>query len=52
MDCQSLTDCRAINREEKHYGPDAYAFNPDRFFNERGELNDDDRILAYGFGRR
>ncbi|PPQ68463.1 hypothetical protein CVT24_005560 [Panaeolus cyanescens] len=42
----------AINRDEEKYGPDSYAFNPDRFFDKDGKLNDDDRILAYGFGRR
>ncbi|PPQ72452.1 hypothetical protein CVT24_003118 [Panaeolus cyanescens] len=42
----------AINRDEKHYGPDAYEFNPDRFLDANGNLNDNDRILAYGFGRR
>ncbi|CAA7263090.1 unnamed protein product [Cyclocybe aegerita] len=27
-------------------------FMPERFFKDNGELDDDDRILAYGFGRR
>ncbi|KAF7346388.1 O-methylsterigmatocystin oxidoreductase [Mycena sanguinolenta] len=27
-------------------------FNPDRFFTADGKLNDDDTILAFGFGRR
>ncbi|PPQ86494.1 hypothetical protein CVT25_008276 [Psilocybe cyanescens] len=31
--------------------PDAFSFKPDRFFNEGGVLNDDNRVLAYGFGR-
>lgn len=43
---------RAMNRDEKRYGPDSHEFNPDRFFDEHGNLNDDDRVLAYGFGRR
>ena len=28
------------------------AFKPERFFDKNGNLNDDDKILAYGFGRR
>ncbi|KAJ3511033.1 hypothetical protein NLJ89_g4329 [Agrocybe chaxingu] len=41
----------AMTHDETIYR-DANAFNPERFFDERGELNDDDQILAYGFGRR
>jgi len=37
------------------HNPDKYSnpndFYPERFFNE-GKLNDDDEVLAYGFGRR
>jgi len=37
------------------YNPDKY-WNPDDFYREmvfrEGKLNDDDEILAYGFGRR
>jgi len=29
-----------------------FAFKPERFFDKNGDLNDDDKILAYGFGRR
>ncbi|PPQ86493.1 hypothetical protein CVT25_008275 [Psilocybe cyanescens] len=41
----------AMTHDEEVY-PDAFSFKPDRFFDEEGVLNDDDRILAYGFGRR
>lgn len=42
---------RAMTRNAELY-PDPYTFKPERFFNENGELNLDDRVLAYGFGRR
>ncbi|KJA21677.1 hypothetical protein HYPSUDRAFT_41817 [Hypholoma sublateritium FD-334 SS-4] len=35
---------------EKYLNPDV--FNPDRFFNEKGQLNDDDVYYIFGFGRR
>ncbi|PPQ87679.1 hypothetical protein CVT25_011446 [Psilocybe cyanescens] len=41
----------AMTHDEVVY-PDAFSFNPDRFFDEDGVLNGDDRVLAYGFGRR
>ncbi|KAH9478395.1 Cytochrome P450 monooxygenase 98 [Psilocybe cubensis] len=41
----------AMSHDEEVY-TEPFAFNPDRFFDENGKLNDDDRILAYGFGRR
>ncbi|PPQ87341.1 hypothetical protein CVT25_002091 [Psilocybe cyanescens] len=41
----------AMTHDEAVY-PDAFSFKPERFFDEEGVLNDDDRILAYGFGRR
>ncbi|PPQ79984.1 hypothetical protein CVT25_003043 [Psilocybe cyanescens] len=41
----------AMTHDEDVY-PDAFTFKPDRFFDENGVLNDDDRVLAYGFGRR
>ncbi|PPR05573.1 hypothetical protein CVT24_002791 [Panaeolus cyanescens] len=41
----------AMNRDERRY-KDPLTFNPDRFMTPDGKLNDDDRILAYGFGRR
>ncbi|KAF9526513.1 cytochrome P450 [Crepidotus variabilis] len=32
--------------------PEPFAFKPERFMDKNGRLNDDRRILAYGFGRR
>ena len=47
-----ITECRrAMTHDESMY-PDPYTFNPERFFDENGKLNDDNRVLAYGFGRR
>lgn len=40
-----------MTHDETKY-PDPYTFNPERFLSESGKINDDDRILAYGFGRR
>ena len=40
-----------MTHDENAY-PDPFTFKPERFFNADGKLNDDDRILAYGFGRR
>lgn len=42
---------RAMTHDEDAY-PEPHKFNPERFFNESGKLDDNDRILAYGFGRR
>ncbi|KAF9553641.1 cytochrome P450 [Agrocybe pediades] len=41
----------AMTRDENRY-PDPYTFKPERFLDESGQINDDDRILAFGFGRR
>ena len=41
----------AMTHDEKFY-PDPFTFQPERFFNGDGTLNDDSRVLAYGFGRR
>lgn len=40
-----------MTHEENVY-PDPFKFKPERFFDENGELKDEDRILAFGFGRR
>jgi hypothetical protein len=40
-----------MTHDENVY-PDPFTFKPERFFNADGKLNDDSRILAYGFGRR
>ena len=40
-----------MTHDESLY-PDPYTFKPERFFDSNGELNSDDRVLAYGFGRR
>ncbi|KAK7048376.1 O-methylsterigmatocystin oxidoreductase [Favolaschia claudopus] len=41
----------AMTRDESVY-TDPEDFNPDRFFTADGKLNNDDTILAFGFGRR
>jgi len=37
--------------EESVY-PDPFKFKPERFLDENGKLKDEDRLLAFGFGRR
>ncbi|KAF7346417.1 O-methylsterigmatocystin oxidoreductase [Mycena sanguinolenta] len=41
----------AMTRDESLY-PEPERFNPDRYFTAEGKLNDDDTVLAFGFGRR
>ncbi|KAF5314896.1 hypothetical protein D9619_007188 [Psilocybe cf. subviscida] len=41
----------AISRDESRY-IDPEAFNPERFFDDDGNLNDDDSNYVFGFGRR
>ncbi|KAJ6559124.1 cytochrome P450 [Mycena vulgaris] len=41
----------AMTRDESIY-PEPERFNPNRFFTADGRLNDDDTVLAFGFGRR
>jgi cytochrome P450 len=40
-----------MTHDESVY-PEPFAFKPERFFDKNGDLNDDDKVLAYGFGRR
>lgn len=42
---------RAMAHDENKY-QDPHAFKPERFLDADGNLNNDDRILTYGFGRR
>lgn len=42
---------RAMTRDPNRY-EDAELFNPSRFFDKDGKLNDDDVGYAFGFGRR
>ncbi len=45
------TSLRAVSQDETIYSnPDT--FNPDRFFNPDGTLNDDKIEYAFGYGRR
>jgi cytochrome P450 len=40
-----------MTHDEEVYS-DPFSFKPERFLGSDGQLNDDNRILAYGFGRR
>ncbi|KAF9526512.1 cytochrome P450 [Crepidotus variabilis] len=46
-----LANIWAMTHDERLY-PDPDVFKPERFFDRKGKLNEDSRILAYGFGRR
>jgi len=46
-----FTNIWAMTHDERNY-PDGFKFHPERFLTPDGQLNDDDKILAYGFGRR
>jgi hypothetical protein len=46
-----MTNVWGISRDESRY-VDPEAFNPDRFFDRDGSLNDDDSNYVFGFGRR
>ena len=41
---------RAMAHDEIKY-PDGSRFRPERFLKDDGQFNDDNRVLAYGFGR-
>uniref|UniRef100_A0A0W0F7G7 Cytochrome p450 n=1 Tax=Moniliophthora roreri TaxID=221103 RepID=A0A0W0F7G7_MONRR len=41
----------AMTHDERVY-EDPYQFRPERFLNAHSELNDDDVVLGFGFGRR
>ena len=40
-----------MTRDEDLYH-EASLFKPERFLDDNGYINDDKRVLAYGFGRR
>ncbi|KAF7346397.1 O-methylsterigmatocystin oxidoreductase [Mycena sanguinolenta] len=46
-----ISNIWAMTRDESIYF-EPERFNPDRFFTADGKLNNDDTILAFGFGRR
>ncbi|KAJ7250827.1 cytochrome P450 [Mycena haematopus] len=46
-----ISNIWAMTRDKSIY-PEPERFNPDRFFTADGKLNDDDTVLAFGFGRR
>ncbi|KAF5315299.1 hypothetical protein D9619_007187 [Psilocybe cf. subviscida] len=46
-----MTNVWAISRNEEKY-KDPESFNPNRFFDADGNLNDDDSNYIFGFGRR
>ncbi|KAJ7811372.1 cytochrome P450 [Mycena leptocephala] len=46
-----ISNIWAMTRDESIY-PEPERFNPHRFFTADGQLNDDDTVLAFGFGRR
>ncbi|KAF8079096.1 cytochrome P450 [Lyophyllum atratum] len=41
----------AMAHDESIY-PEPDSFLPERFFDDKGKLNNDDQVLAFGFGRR
>ncbi|KAJ7205366.1 cytochrome P450 [Mycena rebaudengoi] len=47
-----ISNIWAMTRDTSVYGADSDEFNPERYLNPDGNLNDDDTVLAFGFGRR
>ncbi|KAF8554439.1 cytochrome P450 [Imleria badia] len=47
----NLWQRRAVAHDEARY-LDPFVFNPSRFFDDKGKLNDDTVSYAFGFGRR
>ncbi|KAG6861012.1 hypothetical protein C0995_004865 [Termitomyces sp. Mi166 len=41
----------SMTHDESRY-PEPDSFKPERFFDDDGQLNDDDTVLTFGFGRR
>jgi hypothetical protein len=37
-----------MTRDTSVYGADSNEFNPERYFNPDGKLNDNDTVLAFG----
>jgi len=46
-----LANIWAMTHDENVYS-EPFAFKPERYLDANGKLNDDGRVLAYGFGRR
>ncbi|KAF8181910.1 cytochrome P450 [Mycena galopus ATCC 62051] len=47
-----LPNVWAMVHDESIYGPQPEKFNPERFLSPGGQLNANDHILGFGFGRR
>ena len=46
-----FSDTHAVHRDPAHWG-DPDTFRPDRFLTDQGEFRGDERVLAFGVGRR
>ncbi|KAI3615926.1 cytochrome p450 [Moniliophthora roreri] len=49
--CTVFANIWAMTHDERVYA-EPYRFKPERFFDADGKLNNDDTVLAFGFGRR
>ncbi|EEB90551.1 hypothetical protein MPER_11223 [Moniliophthora perniciosa FA553] len=49
--CTISANIWAMTHDERVYA-EPYRFKPERFFDADGKLNNDDAVLAFGFGRR